>query len=162
MLDTAGGGIYLVVLTPLSWCAACCAGNCDSQPLAVAINSATAQGIICAAASGNEAHSDALIIPACASKAVSVGAVYPETVGPAGQYSVCSDDLPQPDNIACFSNRCASRLSCGCPPQSIRSEQAPVTCDPQLRVCHRHYLSLCMVNYRARALGLCSQTNCIP
>jgi hypothetical protein len=111
-----------VVRAPLSWCAVCCAGNCDDQPLAVAINSATAQGIISAAASGNDAESNSLIIPACASTAVSVGAVYPETVGDAEEYAVCSDGAPQPDKVACFSNRCASRLFCARPLSSCYAQ----------------------------------------
>lgn len=92
----------------LSMCAPVfAAGPCDSNPLAVAINAAYDQGILSAAASGNEAKSNALIIPACASKAVSVGAVHPEA-GQAMSYSVCTDAAaPKTDDIACFSNRCA-------------------------------------------------------
>lgn len=92
-------------MTMLSAVAVCiCTGACDDQPLAVAINTAYDQGIISAAAAGNEAATDSLIIPACASKAVSVGAVH-AVVGQPVSYSVCRDTTAQPDSVACFSNR---------------------------------------------------------
>jgi hypothetical protein len=95
------------------------AGPCDTDPLAVAVNSAYDQGLISAAAAGNEAQTNSLIIPACASKAVSVGAVHPVAGDPV-QYQVCNDvNSMQPDTVACFSNRCvcthpAVRSRAGC------------------------------------------------
>lgn len=79
-------------------------GACDSNTLAAAVNTAYNAGILSAAAAGNSAESDALIIPACASKAVSVGAVYSEQ-DEGFAYDDCTDTVVQPDTIACFSNR---------------------------------------------------------
>lgn len=91
-------------------------GSCDDQPLAVAINAAYAQGVVSAAAAGNEANTDALIIPACASKAVSVGAVH-AVAGKPVAYSVCTDTVAEPDSVACFSNRCVE-------PGAARTDQS--------------------------------------
>jgi hypothetical protein len=89
----------------------CTAGACDDNALAIAVNTAYAQGVLSAAASGNEAQVSSMIIPACASKAVSVGAVYSKE-GLAGSYEICTDNVPAADIVACFSNRwvCYSAL----------------------------------------------------
>jgi len=76
---------------------------CDSHVLAAAVNTAYDAGILSAAAAGNAANANALIIPACASKAVSVGAVY-TAVQEAVYYDACTDAAVRPDTVACFSN----------------------------------------------------------
>jgi hypothetical protein len=77
----------------------------------VAVTTAHASGILSVAASGNDGLINAMSYPACASKAVSVGAVYGIAVsedltwqvdGSAGK--TCTDRAPRQDAIACFTN----------------------------------------------------------
>jgi subtilisin family serine protease len=87
-------------------------GYCDTDDpaSAAAIDSATTAGLVVAVAAGNDALTNQLSVPACVSSAVSVGAVYPETItfaswgddppcGPA-----CTDQPASPDQIVCFSD----------------------------------------------------------
>lgn len=73
--------------------------------IAIALNSAYDAGIFSATASGNEGKTNAVLLPACASKAVSVGAVYYKSEASSG-YRVCSDAPVVEDAVVCFSNRC--------------------------------------------------------
>lgn len=95
--------VSLRCLTAFAVCMYVCVhtGACDGEPLAQAANAAFAQGVIPVAAAGNSADDAALIIPGCASKAVSVGAVFPDAQ-PAP--AICPV-VAQPDLVACFSNR---------------------------------------------------------
>lgn len=81
---------------------------CDTNVLAVAVNTAYDFGIMSTAAAGNEAKKSAVLVPACATRAVAVGAVY-STTAPSVRYDVCSDTNLVPDKVCCFSNRCAQQ-----------------------------------------------------
>jgi subtilisin family serine protease len=63
-------------------------------------------GILTVAASGNDAVTDAIGIPACTPGVVSVGAVYDDNVGGLtwGGSSQCTDNSTYADKITCFSN----------------------------------------------------------
>jgi subtilisin-like proprotein convertase family protein len=87
-------------------------GYCDSEDpdSTAAIDAATAAGIVVVVASGNDALTNQLAVPACVSSAVSVGAVYAESRTrvswsdgtPSG--ILCTDQPASPDGIVCFSN----------------------------------------------------------
>jgi hypothetical protein len=77
--------------------------QCSTDPMAVGIATAKAAGILTAVASGNDASSTGLAVPACAPAAVSVGAVYHANVGKV-MTSVCTDATTAADKVACFSN----------------------------------------------------------
>lgn len=86
-------------------------GYCDSDEpgYAMAIDSATAAGLVVVVAGGNGGFTNALSIPACVSSAVSVGAVYSESRtrvswsdGMGGIQ--CTDQPVTSDQIVCFSD----------------------------------------------------------
>jgi len=77
--------------------------SCDSRLTAQMISAAKSNGIITVVASGNEAYNNGVNFPACASDAVSVGAVYDADVGSAS-WSSCTDSSTYADKICCFSN----------------------------------------------------------
>lgn len=77
--------------------------QCPMDPMAIGIATAKAAGILTAVASGNDASSTGLAVPACAPAAVSVGAVYHANVGKL-MTSVCIDLTTAADKVACFSN----------------------------------------------------------
>lgn len=99
------------------------ASACDSEPTALAVNSAVAAGVFVSVAAGNNNSNGGLSSPACASQSFAVGAAYdrayPNCEHPEqssftfcfqrnlfGQcISSCTDNLPQADTRACFSNR---------------------------------------------------------
>ena len=83
------------------------AGTCDTNTLAVAVNAAADFGLVSVAASGNEGKKTTIIAPACASKAVAVGAVYSAPVPSAsfGGAANCEDRNADKDTVVCFSNR---------------------------------------------------------
>jgi subtilisin family serine protease len=83
-------------------CGAFPAGTCDNNAVAVAVNAASAQGLISAAAAGNSGNKAALSAPACASRAVAVGAVYSTDTSTSG---ICASQGIQKDKVTCFSNR---------------------------------------------------------
>jgi hypothetical protein len=94
-----GGSLYQDPCTgPPAW----------RNPFQASIDSARANGILTVAASGNDAVSNAIGIPACTPGVVSVGAVYDANVGgrtwglPAG--GTCTDSSTFADKITCFSN----------------------------------------------------------
>jgi subtilisin family serine protease len=94
-----GGNLYQDPCTgPPSW----------RNPFQASIDSARTNGILTVAASGNDAVSNAIGIPACTPGVVSVGAVYDTNVGgrswglPAG--GTCTDSSTFADKITCFSN----------------------------------------------------------
>lgn len=77
--------------------------RCDADPMAIALSEARKVGVLAAVATGNSATTNAISSPACASAAVSVGAVYDSNVGPLNS-SVCSDATSATDKVTCFSN----------------------------------------------------------
>jgi subtilisin-like proprotein convertase family protein len=86
-------------------------GYCDGDDpgSTVAIDAATAAGMVVVVASGNDGLTNQLAVPSCVSSAVSVGAVYPESRtrvswsdGVGG--ILCTDQPASPDGIVCFSN----------------------------------------------------------
>ncbi len=94
-------------------------GYCDADEpdSAAAVDAATAAGIVVVVASGNEAVSNQIDVPACISSAVSVGAVYADNRTRASwcgddtcTTTLCTDQPVTPDGIVCFSNS-ASNLS---------------------------------------------------
>lgn len=89
---------------------------CDDNWIeAQAVNFAASQGIFVSVASGNEAYSDGISSPACASGATSVGATYDVDftgyeIGWGCQYPscpiyLCRDISPTADDIICITNR---------------------------------------------------------
>lgn len=90
-------------------------GHCDldQAELSEAINAATAVGIFVAAASMNDGSTERIAAPACIQNATSVGATYDADVGdnvvwwPPPDWLVCIDESTEPDQIICFTNRCA-------------------------------------------------------
>ncbi|MEW6295192.1 MAG: S8 family serine peptidase [Candidatus Diapherotrites archaeon] len=79
--------------------------QCDPYATAQAISAAVAQGIFVAVASGNEAYTNGISYPACASDATSVGAVYDADVGRKNWAPTCTDNSTYADKIVCFTNR---------------------------------------------------------
>lgn len=80
-------------------------GHCDSEPDAIAISEARSAGVIAATAAGNLGFRNGLIRPACASAAVSVGAVYDANLlSPRVLQGVCKDASPAADRVTCYSN----------------------------------------------------------
>jgi subtilisin family serine protease len=73
------------------------------NPFKTSIDSARANGILTVAASGNDATSAAIGMPACTPDAVSVGAVYDANLGGLN-WSICTDATTAADKITCFSN----------------------------------------------------------
>ena len=81
------------------------ATQCDPFATAIAINTAFDQGIFVSVASGNEAHTNGISYPACASNATSVGAVFDADVGSKNWQPTCRDGTTYADKIVCFTNR---------------------------------------------------------
>jgi subtilisin family serine protease len=88
-------------------------GYCDTDEpdSAHAVDAATAAGIVVVVASGNEAVTNQIDVPACVSSAVSVGAVYADNRSRASwcgddacTTTLCADQPVTPDGIVCFSN----------------------------------------------------------
>ncbi len=77
--------------------------NKVTNPYVTPIANAKAAGIIVAIASGNNAYSNGISLPACTPNAVSVGAVYDANVG-ARSFGVCSDSSSAADKVTCYSN----------------------------------------------------------
>ncbi len=85
--------------------------DADTKGSAVAVDAATAAGIVVVAAAGNDAIPNQLSVPACVSSAVSVGAVYADNRtqlswcgDDACTTTLCTDQPVVPDGIVCFSN----------------------------------------------------------
>jgi len=77
----------------------------NNNPFKASIDSARANGILTVAASGNDAVSDAIGMPACTPGVVSVGAVYDANVG--GLIwggGTCTDNFTSADKITCITN----------------------------------------------------------
>ncbi len=88
VLDSAGSGFMSTVIVGIDWCVVNGAdvinlslgggaftSTCDGDPSAIAVNNAVVQGVVVVAASGNNGYINAISAPACASQAITVGAV---------------------------------------------------------------------------------------
>jgi subtilisin family serine protease len=78
--------------------------ECDPRATAISITAAVDQGIFVTAASGNEAYTEGISFPACASDAVSVGSVYDTTFGRI-VWEACTESTSVVDQIVCHTNR---------------------------------------------------------
>jgi len=92
---------------------------CGDFPEATAIAEMRAAGILSAVASGNEAKRTSMPRPACAPKAVSVGATYDEAMG-SMPFDACTDSVSMPNKVTCYSNS-APFLSIVAPGDSIET-----------------------------------------
>ena len=81
----------------------CDEADANARLAAAALSAARDAGISCFASSGNNGSCTELRLPACTSATVSVGVVY-EAEGSARTNFGCSDN-PEPDMVACFTNR---------------------------------------------------------
>ena len=96
--------------------------QCDPYETAQAISVAVSQGIFVSVASGNEAYTNGISYPACASDATSVGATYDADVGWKKWLPTCQDKTTAPDQIVCFTNRdeILDLLAPGCETTSLK------------------------------------------
>ena len=87
VLDSSGSGLMSDVIAGIDWCSAQNAdvisislgggqffSYCDGEADALAVNNAVDAGAVVSVASGNDGWTNAISAPACASKAISVGA----------------------------------------------------------------------------------------
>ncbi|MBN2136863.1 MAG: S8 family serine peptidase [Sedimentisphaerales bacterium] len=88
VLDYSGSGFASDVVLGVQWCVeqeadvislslgeGLYSGTCDEDEMAQAVNSAVDAGVVVACAAGNDGDSAHMVSPACASKAIAVGAV---------------------------------------------------------------------------------------
>lgn len=83
-------------------------GDCDAEngvigALVSAIDTLHALGVTVFASAGNDGSADSMPAPACASNAISVGAVWDSDLGPR-TVAGCTDSTTAADQITCFSN----------------------------------------------------------
>ena len=84
-------------------------GHCDdtnaiSMAFTRAIDALRERGVVVFASSGNQASDTQMAAPACASNAISVGAVWDSDVGTRSFSRVCTDLTTHADQVTCFSN----------------------------------------------------------
>jgi subtilisin family serine protease len=87
-------------------------GNCDAQAsdYKAAFDLLSQAGVLVVAASGNGGCTNGIVLPACVSNALAVGAVYDAAVGARSQGraqclpSGCSDGTSAADQVACYSD----------------------------------------------------------
>lgn len=103
-------------------------GSCDVQApdYKAAFDLLSQAGVLVVAASGNGGCTNGIVLPACVSNALAVGAVYDAAVSstffsrlhclPAG----CSDAIPAADGIACYSDS-SDRLDVLAPSHCVRA-----------------------------------------
>ncbi len=126
VLSASGSGSESNVIRGIEWCVDQLAdvisislggglfsSYCDSEADAMAVNNAVNKGSVVAIASGNDGSTTSISAPACASKAISVGATYDANVGsktwcftqacPPSQR--CTDSTTFADKMVCFTNR---------------------------------------------------------
>jgi hypothetical protein len=126
VLNSQGIGLFSDVQAGLEWCAGLepdspfppakvinlslggglYSGVCDgADPTGTAevVNAVAGMGILVVAAAGNESTENAVATPACASGALSVGAVYDADEGGVS-LGACSDPASGPDQPTCFTN----------------------------------------------------------
>ena len=88
VLDYSGNGYASDVILGINWCVEQGAdvislslgeglyrGTCDDDEMAQAVNTAVEAGVVVVCAAGNDGDTNAMVSPACASKAIAVGAV---------------------------------------------------------------------------------------
>ncbi len=83
------------------------ASSCDAGAIGQSITAAKAAGIATFVSSGNNGFANGISYPACASDAISVGAVYNANVGSRTWTTPdpdCTDATTQADKVACASN----------------------------------------------------------
>jgi subtilisin family serine protease len=105
-------------------------GNCDAQApdYKAAFDLLSQAGVLVVAASGNGGCTNGIVLPACVSNALAVGAVYDAAVGSTfvgrGQClpTGCSDATPAADAIACYSDS-SDRLDVLAPSHCARTPQ---------------------------------------
>jgi hypothetical protein len=105
-------------------------GSCDAQApdYKAAFDLLSQAGVLVVAASGNGGCTNGIVLPACVSNALSVGAVYDAAVGSTfvgrGQClpTGCSDAFPAADAIACYSDS-SDRLDVLAPSHCARTPQ---------------------------------------
>jgi len=149
-LDSTGSGWFTDIAAAIDWCAdnkdtygisiiSMSLGDgtenddpatqCDGYLTANAIEFAKNLGIITFVASGNEAYTNGINYPACASAAVSVGASYDADVGRKNWMPTCKDDSTYADKIVCFTNRdeILDLLAPGCETTSLKLNGGTIT-----------------------------------
>ncbi|MGR3309426.1 MAG: S8 family serine peptidase [Candidatus Brocadiales bacterium] len=123
VLDDSGSGVFSDIIAAIDWVttnkdiygikiinmslgADAFSGICDGvdPALTSAVDAAKSAGITLFAASGNDAFSDKIRIPACLSSVISVGAVYDADMGEQSWTVGCIDSTTQANQIVCFSN----------------------------------------------------------
>lgn len=105
-------------------------GSCDAQAsdYKAAFDLLSQAGVLVVAASGNGGCTNGIVLPACVSNALAVGAVYDAAVGSTfvgrGQClpTGCSDASPAADAIACYSDS-SDRLDVLAPSHCARTTQ---------------------------------------
>jgi len=88
VLDSSGSGYASDVILGIEWCVTegadvinlslgegAFSGTCDFDEMAKAVNAAVDAGVVVTCASGNDGTANSMVSPACASKAIAVGAV---------------------------------------------------------------------------------------
>ena len=79
--------------------------ECNEAPDSEAFKDAVRNGILVAAAAGNESYLNGVIFPACISDVVAVGATYDQSFSGSVNQGSCLDNNPPVDTPVCFSNR---------------------------------------------------------
>jgi len=104
VLDSSGNGYSSDVILGINWCVeqgadvislslgeGLYSGTCDYDEMAQAVNEAVDAGVVVACAAGNDGDSAQMVSPACASKAIAVGAV--DKLDNIASYSDGGDEL---------------------------------------------------------------------
>jgi subtilisin family serine protease len=130
VLNSAGSGSFSNVIAGINRCASTTlpggqadvislslgggsfSSACDSDSAAIAVNNAFNAGVVVVVAAGNDAFTNAVGTPACASGAITVAAIYddnyPNCDFPSQSsfvFSNCTDNNPVVNQRCCFSNR---------------------------------------------------------
>ena len=100
--------------------------SCSGNVFANAIGRLNGLGVATVVASGNEASTSGVDLPACDAGAVAVGAVYDTADSRAQSYSSCSETSAQVDHVACFSNS-SSKVALLAPGVGITINSTSVT-----------------------------------
>lgn len=150
VLNSAGSGTFSNVIAGIDRCASATlpggrahvinlslgggsfSATCDSDTAAQAVNNAVNAGVVVAVAAGNDAYTNAVSTPACASGAITVAATYDDNYPNCDfpnqtsfNFSVCTDTNPVVDQRCCFSNR-SSMLEVAAPGCIIFSDDSKV------------------------------------
>ncbi len=145
VLNAAGSGSDSDIVAGIEWCTSTVGahvvnmslggatqwpGTCDWDAISQAVNASTALGVTHAVASGNDGAIHGIGSPACARRAIAVGAVYDTNLSSASWCAnadcseiLCTDTNTQPDTMVCFSNG-SPRLNIVAPGSVITSASA--------------------------------------